>query len=143
MGRRANARLERQGVQVRDFGRVPNLRLPQIYAQASVLLFPSAYEGFGRPVAEAMATGLPVIASSIDTLIEVTGGNAIHLAEPNPEAFAEIIEKLLSQPDQMRELSERGRAWAARFRWEPHCQAIREVYGDLLGATPEPALSTA
>jgi glycosyltransferase involved in cell wall biosynthesis len=143
MGRRANARLERQGVQVRDFGRVPNLRLPQIYAQASVLLFPSAYEGFGRPVAEAMATGLPVIASSIDTLIEVTGGNAIHLAEPNPEAFAQIIDNLLGEPDQMRELSARGRAWASRFRWEPHCQAIREVYEDLMGATPEPALSTA
>jgi glycosyltransferase involved in cell wall biosynthesis len=143
LGRRANARLERQGVHVRDFGRVPNLRLPQIYAQASVLLFPSAFEGFGRPVAEAMATGLPVVASAIDTLIEVTGGHAIHLAEPNPDAFAQVIEELLDDPGQMREVSERGRAWASRFRWEPHCQAIREVYGDLLGATPEPALSTA
>jgi glycosyltransferase involved in cell wall biosynthesis len=142
LGRRANARLAQQGVEVRDFGRVPNLRLPQIYADASLLLFPSAYEGFGRPVAEAMAAGLPVVASAIDTLVEVTGGNAIHISETSPEAFAEVIEGFLHDPARMQDLSERGRAWASRYRWEPHCQALREVYSDL-SATTEPVLSGA
>jgi glycosyltransferase involved in cell wall biosynthesis len=144
LGRKVNARLAREGVQVRDFGRVPNLRLPEIYAQANVLLFPSAFEGFGRPVAEAMAAGLPVIASAIDTLVEVTGGNAIHLSEPAPAAFAQVIEDLVADPARMQEISERGRAWASQFRWEPHCEALREVYRDLSpeGAA-EPVLSHA
>jgi glycosyltransferase involved in cell wall biosynthesis len=142
LGRRANARLAQLGVEVRDFGRVPNLQLPQIYADASLLLFPSAYEGFGRPVAEAMAAGLPVVASAIDTLVEVTGGNAIHISETSPEAFADVIEGFLQDPSQMQDLSERGRAWASRYRWEPHCQALREVYRDL-SATTEPVLSGA
>jgi alpha-1,3-rhamnosyl/mannosyltransferase len=121
---------------------VPYLHLPQIYADASLLLFPSAYEGFGRPVVEAMAVGLPVVASAIDTLVEVTGGNAIHLSDTTPEAFAEVIESFSQDPSRMRDLSERERAWASRYRWELHCQALREVYRDL-AATTEPVLSGA
>jgi glycosyltransferase involved in cell wall biosynthesis len=142
LSRRTKARLAQQGVVVRDFGRVPDLRLHQIYADASLLLFPSAYEGFGRPVAEAMAVGLPVVASAIDTLVEASGGNAVHISETSPEAFAYAIESLLQDPVRMHELSHRGRLWASRYRWEQHCQALREVYRELSAAT-EPVLSGA
>jgi len=123
--------LTEKNARLRNFGRIPDPDLPAVYAQATVLLFPSAHEGFGWPVAEAMAVGLPVITSDIECLRETTGGNAVHISADHPEAFAAAIERLLTAPQRLQELSDRGRRWATRYRWESHVQMLRRIYSEL------------
>ena len=119
------------GAQLTNFGRIPNLELPGIFAQATLLMFPSAYEGFGRPVAEAMAVGLPVVASDIASLREITGGSALHVPGADPGVFADEIDRLLSSPERLHKMGAEERAWAKRYRWEPHAKALADLYEEL------------
>ena len=123
--------LDGVGGLLRNFGRVPHEQLPAILADASVLLFPSATEGFGRPVAEALAVGLPVVASDVESLRETTGGNAVHVGGADPEAFARAIESLIDTPERADLLSHRGRTWARKYRWDTHAATLRDVYAEL------------
>jgi glycosyltransferase involved in cell wall biosynthesis len=101
-----------------------------IYTQASVLLHPSKHEGFGLPVAEALAVGLPVVASDIPTLREVTGGNASHV-QSEPSALAAEIGRLASQPRAMEAMSTNGRIWASRFEWSTYALTLKSLYRGL------------
>jgi glycosyltransferase involved in cell wall biosynthesis len=79
-------------------GYVSNRRLGELYEQASVLLAPSLFEGFGLPVAEALGMGLPVITSGIPAFREITGERAIHVANPlDPRDWAKAITRVLSE----------------------------------------------
>ncbi len=70
--------------------------------------FPVGARRLRLGVAEAMAAGLPVIASDIDSLRETTGGNAVHMSADHPDAFAAAIEGLLEASQRLQELSETG-----------------------------------
>jgi alpha-1,3-rhamnosyl/mannosyltransferase len=131
LGARVGETLARRDVILRDFGFVARQELPAIFAEATVLLFPSAVEGFGRPVAEAMAIGLPVIASDIESLRETTGDNAVHVGGADPEAFATAIESLVDAPQTTYLLSDRGRIWARKYQWDAHAEMLRKVYTEL------------
>jgi glycosyltransferase involved in cell wall biosynthesis len=120
-------RVTSAGAGLIQHGDVPNQSLPGIYSDATVLLFPSSREGFGIPVAEAMAVGLPVVASDIDSLQEVSGGHAAHVPG-EATVLAATVERLVSQPGALERMSEEGRSWAARYRWTAHASALREVY---------------
>jgi glycosyltransferase involved in cell wall biosynthesis len=123
--------LDGVGGLLRNFGWVPHDELPAILADASALLFPSAVEGFGRPLAEALAIGLPVVASDVESLRETTGGNAVHVGGADPEAFARAIESLVDRPEHAYFLSDRGRTWARKYRWDTHAATLRDVYAEL------------
>jgi glycosyltransferase involved in cell wall biosynthesis len=110
---------------------MPNDALPAIYARASLLLFPSSREGFGLPVAEAMAVGLPVVAADIDTLREVSGGHAIHVPG-NATVLAATVERLVAGQATLAGMSEAGQKWAGRYRWSTHARALRAVYADVM-----------
>lgn len=107
--------------------------LQDLYARASLLAFPSLDEGFGIPVLEAMAWGVPVLASNRSALPEV-GGDAALYADPLDEE--EIAGRLLRLVDDERlraALAEAGRGRAAEFTWEKAAAATAGVYEELLG----------
>jgi glycosyltransferase involved in cell wall biosynthesis len=102
--------------------------LPFLYAGAEMLVFPSLHEGFGLPVAEAMAAGCPVIVSNTAALPEVTGSAGL-LANPagSPAEWARAIEQLASSVELRHALSEAGRSQARKFSWEGCSQRIAHL----------------
>ncbi|HUK19284.1 MAG TPA: glycosyltransferase family 1 protein [Bryobacteraceae bacterium] len=112
------ARLRVPAPGVRYLGYVPEPDLPGITAGATVFVYPSLYEGFGFPVAQAMAAGVPVITSGLSSLPEVTGG-AARLIDPHSAAeLRAALDSLLTSPATCAQLAAAGRIQAERFRWE-------------------------
>jgi glycosyltransferase involved in cell wall biosynthesis len=106
--------------------------LRRAYRTADVLLFPSLYEGFGYPVIEAFASGLPVITSGAGGLKEV-GGEAVVVVEGrDPAAYVQALESLSDDPVQREELIEQGRARARTFTWQRAAEQTADLYRQLL-----------
>jgi len=121
------ARLNLQDV-TRSLGIVSDDDLPKVYAAASVLCFPSLYEGFGYPPLEAMAVGTPVVTSNVSCLPEVVG-EAAELVDPlDVEAVAAGLQQVLMSESRRNELVALGRERAARYSWESHARQVVQVY---------------
>jgi glycosyltransferase involved in cell wall biosynthesis len=103
---------------VRFLGWVTADELEALYAAAACFVFPSLYEGFGLPVLEAMARGVPVATSGRASLAEVAGDAALLFDPEDERAIAAAIERLVSDRALAERLSAKGRAQAARFSWE-------------------------
>jgi glycosyltransferase involved in cell wall biosynthesis len=112
----------------RFLGWVGPAELEALYASASCFVFPSLYEGFGLPVLEAMARGVPVACSDRASLPEVAGGAARLFDPEQPQAIAAAIEALLFDPQEARRLTVAGRERAARFTWGATAKATAAVY---------------
>jgi glycosyltransferase involved in cell wall biosynthesis len=97
---------------------LPSEDMEGLYALATCVVFPSLYEGFGLPVLEAMARGLPVATSNRSSLPEVAGDAALLFDPTDVEAIRRAIEQLLADPAERDRLRDAGRARAARFTWE-------------------------
>lgn len=111
------SRLRQPPSGVRYLGYVPERDLPALFASATAFVYPSLYEGFGFPVAQAMAAGTPVITSDISALPEIAGGAAI-LIDPRSEMnLRDAMRNLLTSPSRREELAELGRSNARRFSW--------------------------
>jgi glycosyltransferase involved in cell wall biosynthesis len=119
---------------VKLLGTVPDAELASLYAGAACFVMPSLHEGFGLPLAEAMAAGVPAVASDIPALREV-GGEAVRYADPlDAESFVRAIRAALDDREgsQLRAAAARGRA--RRFRWEDTARATLAAYRRLLRA---------
>jgi alpha-1,3-rhamnosyl/mannosyltransferase len=103
------------GHRVRRVGRVPAPTLDVLYAGATALCFPSRYEGFGLPVIEAMARGVPALVADVTALPEVAGGAAVLLPPDDAPAWAAAMARLLDDPAHRRRLVTAGRARAEAF----------------------------
>jgi alpha-1,3-rhamnosyl/mannosyltransferase len=119
---------------VRYLGYVPEEDLPGLYRGAAALAYPSFYEGFGLPAAQAMASGVPVIASNRSCLPEVVGDAGLLVDPSSVEELSEAIERILTHPGLAQELASAGRRRAALFHW-PRCAAeslafFHEVTGE-------------
>ncbi len=120
------AEAEKHAGSVRLLGFVDDGDLPALYRNASLLAFPSLYEGFGLPVLEAMACGVPVICSDVSSLPEVAGDAAL-LVDPLATAgLTEALARVLEDAGLRRQMISKGLAQAARFTWE---QAARQLLG--------------
>ncbi|WKZ60984.1 MAG: glycosyltransferase family 1 protein [Cyclobacteriaceae bacterium] len=109
-------------------GYVDSDDLPLLYSCSTLFLFPSLSEGFGMPVLEAMACGVPVITSNLSSIPEIAG-NAAKLIDPyNTEAITSAIEDLLENPTLMYSLGERGIQQAEKFRWAKVAEKTMEIY---------------
>ncbi|MGD0872802.1 MAG: glycosyltransferase family 1 protein [Bryobacteraceae bacterium] len=103
---------------VRYLGYVPEADIAPLTAAATVFAYPSLYEGFGFPVAQAMAAGVPVITSNVSSLPEIAGDAAVLI---DPRSLAELrdgLSRLLLSPHVRAELAARGRQRAALFQWQ-------------------------
>ncbi|MDQ6676478.1 MAG: glycosyltransferase family 4 protein [Acidobacteriota bacterium] len=103
---------------VRALGYVPETLLPGLVAGATVFAYPSLYEGFGFPVAQAMAAGAPVLTSNVSSLPEITGGAAVLVDPLSTSEITAALTKLLLSPTFRVLLSSLGRDRARHFRWE-------------------------
>lgn len=92
--------------------------LPDVYAAAELLVFPSLWESFGIPVVEAMACGTPVVTSQGSCLPEIAGDAAVLVDPRSVEAIADGIGRVLGDAAFARSLREKGLARAARFTWQ-------------------------
>ena len=102
---------------LRPVGFVSDEVLAALYANTGALVYPTFFEGFGLPVVEAQAAGLPVICSNLEVLKEV-GGQGTELVDPHdPESIANAIITVLDSPEKREELIRLGKENAARFTW--------------------------
>jgi alpha-1,3-rhamnosyl/mannosyltransferase len=134
------ARLARRaGVadRVRLIGYLPHASLPALYAGALALLFPTLAEGFGLPIAEAMASGTPALVSDLPVHRETAGEAAFVVAPREVEAIARGIARLVDDPALRARLAHAGRLRAERFRWEETARRTLAVYREAM-APPEP-----
>jgi glycosyltransferase involved in cell wall biosynthesis len=120
------AEAERHGDRVRLLGFVDEADLPALYRNAALFAFPSLYEGFGLPVLEAMACGVPVVCSNASSLPEVAGDAALLVDPLDTDGLAEAMARVLEDAGLRREMVARGAAQAARFTW---ARAARQLVG--------------
>jgi alpha-1,3-rhamnosyl/mannosyltransferase len=114
-------------------GYVPQQLLPDLYRGASLFVYPSFYEGFGLPVLEAMACGIPVVASNTSSLPEVVGETGILINPYDADELRDAIGKVLEDPGQRKEMSERGLERAKLFSWDKCARETLSVYQEVLG----------
>ena len=99
-------------------GYIPDQELPALLSAATAFVFPSLYEGFGIPVLEAGACGVPVITSNTSSLPEVAGDAALLVDPHDVDAIADAMYRLVTDPELAAELRRRGHENVKRFSWE-------------------------
>lgn len=108
-------------------GRVDRDRLLRLFRGATLFAYPSYYEGFGMPVAEAMASGVPVVTSDRSSLPEVIGDAGLTARPEDPGAIAGALRHVLGDPARAADLAARGIERARTFRWDKSAQQMDEV----------------
>jgi glycosyltransferase involved in cell wall biosynthesis len=116
---------------VRFLGFVPFDTMRVFYEAATAFVFPSLYEGFGLPPLEAMASGTPVITSSMSSLPEVVGDAAMLVNPENVFDIARGIKEVLVNPALRVELIDAGRVHAAKYSWKNTAQQVLEIYREI------------
>jgi len=106
--------------------------LPDLYRGATLFVYPSLYEGFGLPIVEAMACGVPVITSNVASIPEVAGQAAILVEPKQPEALAAAMASVLGDTQLQDTLRQRGLERASQFSWERVARQLLAVYRSLV-----------
>jgi len=101
---------------------------PIIYQLASCFVFPSLYEGFGIPIIEAMAAGIPVVSSNKSSLLEVGKDAAVFVDPANHAEFAEKIHEALTNENLRNNLVQRGKKVAREYSWQKTAEKVLKVY---------------
>ncbi len=114
-------------------GVLPSEELDAVYRAADVFVYPSLYEGFGLPVVEAMARGVPTVTSNTSSVPEVAGDAALGVNPRSVREIAKAIETLLTDVDRAELLALRGRAQAERFSWDETARLTLQVYDRVAG----------
>jgi len=109
-------------------GWVDDTTLAGLISRASVLAYPSIYEGFGFPPLQAMAAGVPVVATRAGALFEVLGDAALMVDVGDRDALVHALDLVLGNRDVRERLVASGSARAARFTWEKCADGLAELY---------------
>jgi glycosyltransferase involved in cell wall biosynthesis len=108
--------------------------LDAVYRAADAFVYPSLYEGFGLPVVEAMARGIPTITSDTSSIPEVSGDAALGVNPRSVREIAAAIEAVCTDVELAEKLAARGRARAERFSWDETARLTHGVYEQVVGA---------
>ncbi len=114
-------------------GPMDDEKLASVYRGGIALIFPSLYEGFGFPVIEAMASGIPVLTSSTTSLPEVAGSAALLVEPSSTEEIAAGIHEIVTNMMLRESLIQRGFEQSARFTWDKVADKILEALTQSLG----------
>lgn len=112
---------------------VPHTELRAIFQSAHALVFPSLHEGFGMPVVEAFASGVPVITSNVSALPEVAGDAALQVDPRDTDAIREAMLRLSEDPALCSRLVMAGSLRAAAFSWQTCAEQVRALYRKVSG----------
>jgi alpha-1,3-rhamnosyl/mannosyltransferase len=123
---------ELAGPECEMLGRVDDTTLADLYRTATLLVYPSSYEGFGLPVLEAMAHGCPVLIARNSSLPEVGGDAALYLDDATPAGIGRALTEALADRSALAARGARSADRAARFGWERVARETLEVYRELL-----------
>lgn len=125
------ALIERLGIRHRvDFvGEVAEEKLPALYRGATALAFVSLYEGFGLPMLEAMACGVPVLTANVAAMPEVAGGAALLVDPTSVEQIGEAMERTVTDKSLRQELRQKGLMRAGRFSWSGTVAGVQRALG--------------
>lgn len=113
-------------------GHLDRARLVRVFQAASVFVYPSLYEGFGLPPAEALACGVPVVALDTSSLPEVVGEAGVLVTPGDTAALAAALGRLVAEPGLAAELAGRAAAQAGRFRWQQAAAEMEDVFREAL-----------
>ncbi|MDQ4093904.1 MAG: glycosyltransferase family 4 protein, partial [Actinomycetota bacterium] len=116
---------------VHVLGRISDPELAAVLHGAAVLTAPSRAEGFGLPLLEAMAAGVPVVHSDAPALVEVAGGAGVTVRRNDPDALAAALHAVLSDSTRAQDMVLAGRRRARRFTWECTARRIWSVHVEL------------
>jgi glycosyltransferase involved in cell wall biosynthesis len=118
---------------IRVLGYVTDAVLEDLFQRASMFAFPSLDEGFGMPVLDAMARGLPVLTSNVSAMPEVAGDAALLVDPADTTSIAEGLRRLTDDEALRRRLAQQGLLRSAGFTWESTVEKTWRVYQELLG----------
>jgi len=121
---------------VQLIGEVDEADKPALYRMANCFVFPSRYEGFGLPVLEAMACGVPVVTSDRSSLPEIVGDAAFTVAPDDARHWGGSILAVLVQENVAQDLKEKGLARARQFSWERTARETLAVYEKIAQGLP-------
>lgn len=116
-------------------GHFPHENLPQLYAAADLCVFPSAAEGVGLPVIEAMACGIPAACAEAGALPEIAGEAAVYFNPKDPEDIAGKIAKLINTADNSTyrtEIIQKGLKWIEQYNWKTTAEQTVEYLSSIL-----------
>lgn len=113
---------------------ISDKELVEIYNACDVLVFPSYLEGFGFPVLEAMACGLPVVCSNTTSLREIADGAAITVAPHDVDTMAQAVLEVLTNRELWIKLREKGLSKAKNYTWGKHAKRLIEIYQEVRDA---------
>jgi len=114
-----------------QLGPVPYALLHQVYRSCQIYVTPAYTETFAHPLVEAMASGLPIVASDLPVHREITGGAALFFDRFSPTELADKVAQLLASPQQQSDLQKRGLAQSENFSWKVHVQRLLELIAPL------------
>jgi glycosyltransferase involved in cell wall biosynthesis len=113
---------------VRSLGLLTDAELAVVLHRATLLALPSRAEGFGLPLLEAMAAGVPVVHSDAPALIEVAGGVGFHSRRGDPKSLVAALRTVIDDPAAARAAAARGRVRAAGFTWRAAAESVWAVH---------------
>ncbi|MFA9454459.1 MAG: glycosyltransferase family 4 protein, partial [Candidatus Aminicenantaceae bacterium] len=134
---RVRARIAKNGLEssVRVLEYPPDEDVQGLYSLATLFVFPSLCEGFGFPVLEAMASGVPIAASRVAALPEIGGDAALYFDPHSAAQMAEILLQGLEDSEIRAELIEQGRKRIQEFNWERSARQTLAFYRKVVGQT--------